>query len=91
MRALLPLLAALAAASPAPSAPPPPAARRTPLVLVLRAACDAPLRAAFDEAQLLRYEPARSLLERYRVRLLSYEGEEVRQSHTSTSPDLSSH
>lgn len=73
MRALLPLLAALTAASPAPPAPP----ALPALVLVLRAACDAPLRAAFDETHLLRYEPARFLFDRYRVRLLSYEGEEM--------------
>ncbi|XP_035430039.2 uncharacterized protein LOC118262627 [Spodoptera frugiperda] len=82
MRALLPLLAALsttAAASTPPPAPPP------PFALLLRAACHAPLRAAFDETRLLDYEPARFLFSQYRVRLLSYEdtcGPEWRVSMT---------
>lgn len=72
MRALLPLLAVLAAAAPA--APPAP-----PALLVLRAACHALLLPAFDEARFLSYTPARSHFAGYRVRILSYKGEEVRR------------
>lgn len=77
MRALLPLLAALSTAAPAAPAAPT-TAPRAPRLLVLRAACHAPLPAAFREARLLGYEPARVLYDTHRVCLLSYEGEEVR-------------
>lgn len=78
MRALPPLLLLLAAAAAAVAhtrAPPPAAPAPRAALLVLRAACPAPLAHLFDEARLARYEPARSLLSARRPRLLTYEGE----------------
>lgn len=94
MRALLPLLAALSTTAAASTPPPAPPAPPPPFALLLRAACHAPLRAAFDETRLLDYEPARFLFSQYRVRLLSYEGEVYEVSsracrQLSLSPPLS--
>lgn len=84
MRALLPLLAALAVAA-GRAAPAPP-----PLLLVLRAACDNSLHTVFDEARLLTYAPVRALYKRRAVRLLTYEGEKVRTfiANLSSSPSV---
>ncbi|CAB3220057.1 unnamed protein product [Arctia plantaginis] len=82
MRALTPLLLLLAAAATAATETSPPA------LLVLRAACPAPLNHLFQKTSLQQYEPARPLLASHRLRALSYEetcGPEWRQAVTRAS------